>query len=129
MRTNTNQPDGRLSDENICSIISNTVFTFRDDKDLTNQKLLDGMLECKYIDALQYFRTCTEKWQMLRLVSVTNYYIKNQSELWQYFTRELPRDQLLRHDRSGPISDRYLDLIFKYTPIKNWFRSWWIIKD
>lgn len=123
MRITLAQQDGRMSDDEISDAVEHAVFTFRDDKDMSNRELLEGMLKCKYIDGLQYFRACTEKWQMLRLASVANYYIKNQNELWGYYKGKLPADRLLRLDGSGPISKRYLDLISKYTPMKNWIGS------
>jgi hypothetical protein len=117
MRKTTTQPDGSLSDEEISDAVSHAVFTFRDDGHMPNREILEGMLKCGYIDALQYFRAMTRKSLMIKLGSVTKYMIHRGKEVWEYHMGERSRDQLLTLDNSRPISDTYLKMIEKYAPV------------
>jgi hypothetical protein len=117
MKTITMQSDGSLSDKEISDAVSHAMFTFRDDGDMSNRELLEGMLKSGDIDALQYFRACTRKSLMVKLGSVTKYMINRGKEVWEYHMGQRSRDQLLTLDGRRPISNTYLKMIEKYAPV------------
>ncbi len=117
MRTALAQQDGSITDEEISDAVAHAIFTFRDDADMSNREILEGMLKCGYIDALQYFRAMTRKSLMVKLGSVTKYMINRGRELWEYHAGERSRDQLLTLDNAAPISNTYLKMIEKYAPV------------
>ncbi|MBI4451713.1 hypothetical protein HY642_07095 [Candidatus Woesearchaeota archaeon] len=106
-----------MQDSEIADVVSHSVWTFRQDSDLSGTELLKAMLECRYISQEVYDVALKQKGLHIKLASVTRYYLLKGHDVWEYHMGKRRREDVLRLDGKAPISDRYLDMIERYCPV------------